>query len=1828
MSDEKEGVTSHDKALQLIHSAIVKILETDVNIDAVFGSPVDTSLLPDYDILIEYPRDLGTISQSIEESLAGRGPYRTYGEVLADVQLVWRNCLRYNNRPEDVDIVALCGKARDMFKTVLRDVCAASGVWLVDAPVHALLDEPLRFSSEDNKGVLPRVDIDDFEIMSKGNNEMVDLLVMGELRNADETVLLSGLPVQGIHNGGSEKMKRIRNEPVLDWAIDRSITCVDIWVITKNAWYRLRSPSKRYGDVYQHVLDGVETIEAAIDIAELQEDVDVKYAVTEAMKNTKGKRKMSAIVRNFAVSHLQALYGQRREKYSTRQESQGLEEDPNYEAISDDDIPEDFEVDDEDFDIDECDTEEFEKARKKAWRRNKYNVQKQRDEEIMESKLLEAEIQGHEGRGSPPEMSTSLRLPSDKLHNVLFLWSFLQEFGDVLRLPPFSFQTLEAALCPGPHVSVMIREHEEAMREQQRKSSEPQTTLQVECNEQNTDAATTEPKPMDLVAEKNDTDLGMKAEIKLEGECTGSDMKISQQQTVVETNHTIDDGNVDSGGKHPVSSQGVIAGNTVDVEMKNTMPSFSNEQPQSTSEHVPGADKGHSETEIPPVKIKRGRGRPRKDGSAPQPRPFVGLPKVAPQNLVLDPTVRTRRQRGVTVTSKLLDEYALDIDEILKDEDYRLPKHRKKMVKPKPQALPFQTHQSGDGANKIFEAIKNSQKIQEEYEANLKRKYGINSDVLKFGSPVDKNHAPSSVLLRDIVLALLGVIDETLPPFKKDFNRPLSASAYLPPRNQKSIWPEAAANNVWSWNGIWEEAKDAALHLAYGDFVDLSVDQKIEILSGLLYEAIESKFISGELSKRADRCLQQQATRAAFNCSKRHGIDLAANILSEIENEGDGDADTSVGPAKSLKGWMRWVDFLGLGAKACIGEDLSGRRYWALGKEAGAFRIFCQEIKVENGVEFDTWGWYEGSQLTALVGWLKSTDIRVERPLIAALSTAPYPTDSLPTKSWKKSDLENQRADGYRNISQPLLKGEWNHCDGKPLPLTMDQRVSQAIESILGSISFWFEERELSKRIFAVSDILLSSQPKASARALLEADKLLTDAGKVTEEWVDIWSPKWRISVTSMMDVRDVALHIAALQSHVIMQADVIPRGTYMKLLEDFNCILTIPLPSDKIAVMKTGILQHIDKSIELLGLEHDDHAPEESLRIENSKSDSAMAPALDADVTMLPLKQSSRASVKSKWMKLREDICGMKYIQQYTVRGIVYRRHIVDSEHVNSEGFTKEEAALLRKPIVWLYLKPIEYAIESQLASKCIMAPIIIDKGLEDYFVPLDDFKKRMSVDWCNNDRFKYFVAPTPAQRRSKNVGYWKKGTVVENSLECNPMLDPWESVIVEFDNTPVGETTKASPWKLEIDPDEEKAMVEEARKMEQAVARSQRARSSSRSENADEARLQEAEWAEEDNQLQLTLKQAKRSEHLLQIHNSSSHYIAGEIHNEVFYGVEEKAKYYNYLSEIGNELYIKYFALASKNRSKGDARTVNNSFPSGPLVPGQQIDPKILEALRLLTRDQFLLMLKNFYVGLKGKFKIPIFAHKELDLFVVWWSVIERYGYETVTTHKQWKDICRSLHLDLSGQTSASFNMRMNYERCLLDFENYLACGQYDIDLAANKAPVHTHIMDPSTTRFYIPGAYEDQMEYMDTPLVSSLPSEDDTAKEPDTSPKADQNEADGSKTNVSTKISLKGAFGAPKSSVIKLKQPPQASQDPDGASQENPGAAIKSRGSAAIGMSVELFWPSEGGWWRAEIVNFDPTTQNHQILYNQGQADESFEWIDMASLGSQEIRFIDKH
>lgn len=93
----------------------------------------------------------------------------------------------------------------------------------------------------------------------------------------------------------------------------------------------------------------------------------------------------------------------------------------------------------------------------------------------------------------------------------------------------------------------------------------------------------------------------------------------------------------------------------------------------------------------------------------------------------------------------------------------------------------------------------------------------------------------------------------------------------------------------------------------------------------------------------------------------------------------------------------------------------------------------------------------------------------------------------------------------------------------------------------------------------------------------------------------------------------------------------------------------------------------------------------------------------------------------------------------------------------------------------------------------------------------------------------------------------------------------------------------------------------------------------------------------------------------------------------------------------------------------------------------------------------DPFLTELKAFHFSLAGNegkpFKVPTFCHVELDLRHIYDEVRKRGGYEAVTATKQWLVVCRTLGLDLTGQTSAGFQMRQNYERCLLDYELHSA-------------------------------------------------------------------------------------------------------------------------------------------------------------------------------------------
>ena len=56
--------------------------------------------------------------------------------------------------------------------------------------------------------------------------------------------------------------------------------------------------------------------------------------------------------------------------------------------------------------------------------------------------------------------------------------------------------------------------------------------------------------------------------------------------------------------------------------------------------------------------------------------------------------------------------------------------------------------------------------------------------------------------------------------------------------------------------------------------------------------------------------------------------------------------------------------------------------------------------------------------------------------------------------------------------------------------------------------------------------------------------------------------------------------------------------------------------------------------------------------------------------------------------------------------------------------------------------------------------------------------------------------------------------------------------------------------------------------------------------------------------------------------------------------------------------------------------------------------------------------------------------------------------------------------MEVDLTGQTSASFNLRTNYDKIMLTFEHYLASPAYARDLLSGTAPA-IDMLEPLATR-----------------------------------------------------------------------------------------------------------------------------------------------------------------
>ena len=126
----------------------------------LFNEPVDPEALslPDYHDVVQRPIDLGLIFKRLtdgQESEWKHSHYQSAAQVFHDVELVWENCLAYNNRPEDAPTHDLCMEVKASFNSKWRHAQLEEEAAL--PPKAQWLNEqtvPARFSPEKGESVL------------------------------------------------------------------------------------------------------------------------------------------------------------------------------------------------------------------------------------------------------------------------------------------------------------------------------------------------------------------------------------------------------------------------------------------------------------------------------------------------------------------------------------------------------------------------------------------------------------------------------------------------------------------------------------------------------------------------------------------------------------------------------------------------------------------------------------------------------------------------------------------------------------------------------------------------------------------------------------------------------------------------------------------------------------------------------------------------------------------------------------------------------------------------------------------------------------------------------------------------------------------------------------------------------------------------------------------------------------------------------------------------------------------------------------------------------------------------------------------------------------------------------------------------------------------------------------------------------------------------------------------------------------------------------------------------------------------------------------------
>ncbi|KAF6259564.1 hypothetical protein COO60DRAFT_1700751 [Scenedesmus sp. NREL 46B-D3] len=129
-------------------------------------------------------------------------------------------------------------------------------------------------------------------------------------------------------------------------------------------------------------------------------------------------------------------------------------------------------------------------------------------------------------------------------------------------------------------------------------------------------------------------------------------------------------------------------------------------------------------------------------------------------------------------------------------------------------------------------------------------------------------------------------------------------------------------------------------------------------------------------------------------------------------------------------------------------------------------------------------------------------------------------------------------------------------------------------------------------------------------------------------------------------------------------------------------------------------------------------------------------------------------------------------------------------------------------------------------------------------------------------------------------------------------------------------------------------------------------------------------------------------------------------------------------------------------------------NVPPSAPIHDQPLPTPLKPDCLAALPcRASFITLVADYNIHLKGQFNAPMWNSRELDLYSLFMVVNVRGGYEAVCRTNRWPDVCRAM--SCSKDPTAADAMRTNYEKCLVEFEQYVRRGGWEQDRQTARRP-----------------------------------------------------------------------------------------------------------------------------------------------------------------------------